>query len=79
MGTYTPVFSDKHMVAYTRQAEGRCFLVVLNLSHRPCYFKPRQFAFSGIVEVAPFPEWEGMRVKDQINLGGDEAFLVRLD
>jgi alpha-glucosidase len=78
-GNYKPVFSDKQMIAYTREAEGQGFLVVLNLSHRPCYFQPSQFSFSGTVEVATYPEWEGGRVKDNIDLGGDEAFIVRLD
>ncbi|WP_026464970.1 alpha-amylase family glycosyl hydrolase [Adhaeribacter aquaticus] len=78
-GNYTPIFSDKQIISYTRAAAGTSFLIVLNLSHRPAYFKPQHFTFSGVVEIATYPELENLPVKDYINLGGDEGVIIRID
>jgi alpha-glucosidase len=78
-GKYTPVYADHQMIAFTRQLDGHAgFLVVLNLSHRPCYFKPANFVFQGTVEIATTPELEGSMVSGSISLDGDEGILIRL-
>jgi alpha-glucosidase len=78
-GNYTPVFSDHQIISYIRQAEGHtAFLIVLNLSHRPCYFAPASIHFSGRVLLDTFPEQEQQEVRDRIDLGGDEAMVVQL-
>jgi len=79
VGSYQPVYADKQIVAYIREAAEQQFLIVLNLSHRPCYFTAKQFSFSGTVEIATYPEWEGQQVKNKVDLGGDEGVIVRLD
>ena len=79
-GNYKPVFSDHQMLAYIRQKEGSAaFLVVLNLTHRPCYFAPGTLHFKGQIIIDTFPEQEQAIVNDRIDLGGDEGLIVRLD
>ena len=79
-GNYKPVHSDHQMIAYLRQAEGETgFLVVLNLTHRPCYFAPDAIHFKGIIVIDTFPEQEQQIVEDKIDLSGDEAVVVRLE
>ena len=68
------------MIAYIRQEEGQPgFLIVLNFSHRPCYFAPANIHFKGKVVLDTFPEQENQEVTDSIDLGGDEGLVVRLD
>ena len=78
-GLYTPVCSDRQMMAYIRQAEGHtAYLVVLNFSHRPCYFAPGNIQFRGSLLLDTFPEQEQQEVSDRIDLSGDEGLVVRL-
>jgi alpha-glucosidase len=78
-GDYTPVYSDQQIIVYERASAGSSrFMVILNLSHRPCYFKSK-VSLAGTVEVAISPELEGTRVAEQIHLSGDEAVVIRLD
>ncbi|GAB4024864.1 alpha-amylase family glycosyl hydrolase [Spirosoma koreense] len=80
VGDYLPVYSDNQLIAYIRQLDGHPrFLILLNLSHRPGYFKAKDSSLHGTVELATTPEWEGNRVGDTISLSGDEGILVRLD
>ena len=80
VGDYLPVYSDTQVIAYIRQFDDASrFLIVLNLSHRPCLFKPKDTSLKGVVEIATSPEWEGSTVSETINLGGDEGILVRLE
>lgn len=80
VGDYLPVYSDTQVIAYIRQLDQAArFLIVLNLSHRPCFFKLKDNTFNGIVEMATSPEWEGNPITETISLGGDEGILVRLD
>ena len=79
-GDYRPVFSDHQIIAYIRQEEGYPgFLIVLNLTHRPCYFSPGTIKFKGTIILDTFPEQVSSNVQDRINLSGDEALIVKLD
>lgn len=78
-GSYAPVHADTKMIAYTRTAEDTRFLVVLNLTHRPCYFKPEHETFRGTILVSTYTEREGLPVTGSINLNGDEGIVVRLE
>ena len=79
-GNYKPVFSDHQMLAYIRHKEGSpAFLIVLNLTHRPCYFAPGTLHFKGRIMIDTFPEQEQTVVNDRIDLGGDEGLIVLLD
>lgn len=79
-GTYRPVFSDHQMIAYIRQTEGQTgFLIVLNLTHRPCYFAPGTITFKGTIILDTIPEQVNSTVQDKIDLSGDEGLVVKLD
>ncbi len=68
------------MIAYIRQEPGHtAFLVVLNLSHRPCYFTPANIHFKGSIRIDSFPEEEGLSVSGTIALSGDEGMIVSLE
>jgi len=79
-GAYRPVYSDTQLIAYIRRAEGHpAFLIVLNLTHRPCYFTPSSIRFKGTIVLDIFPELEHCPVENSIDLSGDEGLIVRLD
>jgi alpha-glucosidase len=80
VGHFIPLHSDHQMLAYIRHAPGSPrFLVAVNFTHRPCYFHPKELVLSGQVEVATAREVESVRIRDRINLAGDEGVVVRLD
>jgi alpha-glucosidase len=79
-GAFRPVFSDHQMISYIRQEEGHTgFLIVLNLTHRPCYFAPGTIEFKGTILLDTFPEQVGTPVQNRIDLSGEEGLIVRLD
>ena len=79
-GDYIPVYADQQAIVYRREAKGeKAFLIVLNLSHRPCYLKLSQQHFSGKVVFATSLELEGTTVNEKMQLGGDEAIIVELN
>jgi alpha-glucosidase len=78
-GSYRPVQADAQAIAYRREAAGHdTFLVLLNLGHRPCYFRAKHFSLKGTIVVATSPELEGSEVSERINLSGDEGLIIRL-
>ncbi|GAB3960945.1 alpha-amylase family glycosyl hydrolase [Spirosoma harenae] len=80
IGDYTPVYADTQLIAYIRQWEDAPrFLILLNLSHRPAYFKAKDSTLNGVVEISTSPEWEGSLITDSISLEGDEGLLIRLN
>lgn len=79
-GAYRPVYSDTQLIAYIREAPGHtAFLIVLNLTHRPCYFIPATIRFKGVIVVDTIPELEHCPVENTHDLSGDEGLIVRLD
>lgn len=79
-GNYMPVYADHQMMAYIRATDGAPrLLVVLNFSHRPCYFKSLAEPLKGTIIVSTSPELEGTTVEGTTSLSGDEAIVVRLD
>jgi alpha-glucosidase len=79
-GDFVPVYRDHQMMSYMRQLEGYTrFLVVLNLSHRPCYFRSPSQDFRGTIEICTAPELEGQNVSGTIALEGDQGIVVRLE
>ena len=77
-GSYAPCYSDQQMIAFKRSAEGNpSFVIVLNLSHRPCYYK--QSGIAGKIVLSTYPESEGLTVDEHIDLSGDEGVIVRID
>jgi alpha-glucosidase len=78
LGDYTPVFADQQLIVFMRTApDSARFLVALNLSHRPAYFRSADRSFSGVVEVSTNAELEGTYISSDFSLAGDEAVVVR--
>lgn len=81
-GSYTPVYANDQLLAYRRDSpdDGDSFLIVLNLTSRPCrYRQPQQSLLKGQVVVATVPELENTSIEENIYLGGDEGIVVRLE
>ncbi|MBD0279262.1 MAG: DUF3459 domain-containing protein [Flavisolibacter sp.] len=79
-GSYKPVYADHQAMAYIRQAPGKKpFLIVLNLSHRPCYLKLHHIQISGTVVFSTSEELKGTTISETIQLGGDEGIIAVLD
>ena len=80
IGEYVPVYADHQMLAYIRYVDGhQAFLILLNLSHRPCFLRQPKTHYSGTVVVSSAPELEGTRVSGTISLSGDDGVVVALD
>jgi alpha-glucosidase len=78
-GKYTPVYSDKQLIAFIRENETDRFLVVLNLSHRPGYLRPKNETFAGEIIISTETERIGLRIENNLLLSGDEGLIVRLE
>ncbi|KAA0994182.1 alpha-amylase [Dyadobacter sp. UC 10] len=78
VGAYSPCYSDQQLISYIREFGDEKFLIILNLSHRPGYFKPRTGNHSGTVILGTEMERIGMSVSDVITLSGDEGLLIKL-
>ncbi|MBA4166139.1 MAG: alpha-amylase [Chitinophagaceae bacterium] len=79
-GHYRSVMGDNRILAYTRQADGsKRFLIVLNLTHGPAYFKPASEQFRGHVIISASHELEGTYVNGSIQLNGDEGLIIELE
>jgi alpha-glucosidase len=79
VGDYLPVCVEDGMLAYIREADGRRFLVALNLSHKPGLLEPPgHFQIRGRVRLGTDPEREGTPVDGRIELAGDEGVVVEM-
>jgi alpha-glucosidase len=79
-GDYKPVHADQQALAFLRQAPGeKAFLVVLNLSHRPCYLNIQHIKISGKVVLSTSSEMEGAQLTGRFQLSGDEGIIVELN
>jgi alpha-glucosidase len=52
---------------------------VLNLTHRPCYFRPANIKFKGTIIIDTFPEQEQQQVENTIDIAGDEGMIIKLE
>jgi alpha-glucosidase len=78
-GDYKPLYADYQALAYIRQAPSeKAFLIVLNLSHRPCYLTLQHLHIRGKVVLSTASELEGTTVTETIQLSGDEGIIVEL-
>lgn len=79
-GDYKPVYADEQALAYIRHAPShKPFLVVLNLSHRPCYLNIQHMKIRGRAIFSTSPELEGTVVNERMQLSGDEGMIVELE
>jgi alpha-glucosidase len=78
IGSYRPVVAEGDLIAYLREAEGRRFLVVLNLGPRPAYL-PLEELVGGHIVIATQARREGERVNHRLVLLGDDGVVMRVD
>jgi alpha-glucosidase len=79
IGDYKPIHADHQALAYVRQASGqKSFLIVLNLSHRPCYLNIQHQRINGTVVLSTSSELQGTPVTERMQLSGDEGMIVEL-
>jgi len=79
-GTYTPISSTDQLIAYRRDSpHGDSFLIILNLTSRPCRYRQTDLLLKGQVVVATAPELEDTPIEADIYLSGDEGIVVRLE
>ena len=79
-GRYRSVPGDTKILAYTRELEGgKRFLVLLNLTHGPAYFKSSFEPFRGHVIISASTELEGTYIDGSIELNGDEGLIIELE
>jgi len=77
-GNYIPVGNTNQWLAYKRQYAGhKSFLIVLNFTHRPCYFYP-EGELRGHIVAATSPQAEGGPFNSGIDLNGDEGVIIEL-
>jgi alpha-glucosidase len=79
IGDYAPVFTKGSLLTFLRKHEDTQFLVILNLSHKPCLFRTEHHTYHGTVTLATDPEREGSKLGKNISMAGDEGIIVRLD
>ena len=78
-GDLTPVYSDHQIISYKRSIPDKnSFLIILNLTHRPCYFRSPQQSMKGTIEVCTDVFFEGLTVGSLITLEADQAMVIRL-
>jgi len=79
-GAYHPVGADNRYIAYKRYlGDHKAFLILLNLSHQPCYFHPDPSShLRGEIVLSSTPELEHGLFDGGINLAGDEGIIVEL-
>lgn len=78
-GAFDPVYADNQLISYIREAPGESrFLIVLNMSHRPCYFRAPRPDIRGVIEISTVSEHEGNTLDGIYSLEADEGIVVRL-
>ena len=79
-GEFIPVYADNQLISYVRSGQSSdAFLIILNLTHRPCYFRSPGDNYKGRIEICSAPELEGETISGTVALEGDQGMIVRLD
>ncbi|WP_017731129.1 alpha-amylase family glycosyl hydrolase [Nafulsella turpanensis] len=74
-GRYIPLPAGQSVIAYFREAEGKRFLIVLNLSHSPASLTLKE-GMEGEVVLSSLSTEEKRKVKGEISLRGDEGLII---
>jgi alpha-glucosidase len=75
-GTYAPVGTDEQVLAYSRTANGKQFLIVLNFCAAPVTFTHAQL--HGRLDLSTELDREGEKVVDALPLRGNEGVIVQI-
>ena len=73
-----PVVAEGDLLAYIREAQGKRFLIVLNLGHRPNQFS-LEATGAGQIVVATDADRQQQCVSDHLLLTGDDGVVIALD
>jgi alpha-glucosidase len=76
VGTYTPVEADGDLLAYLREADGRRWLVLLNLGAEPRAFDLPRAGVAGRVALSTHLDRNGEPAVGTIELRGDEGVII---
>ena len=79
VGDYVPVMCKPPLLAYIRKQGDKQFLILLNLSHKPCVFRPQHATYKGSIILSTSFEREGNKVEGNISLPGDEGIVIALE
>jgi alpha-glucosidase len=78
LGDWAPLALEGDVLAYRRSRDGRCFVVVLNLTHEPKAIRFRE-DLTGQVVFATHPGRIDQRIQERAQLESDEAQIIALE
>ena len=79
IGDYLPLLTKPPLLGFIRKHESKQFLILLNLSHKPCVFRPEADSYQGKVVLSTNSEREDSQVSGNISLSGDEGIVIALE
>jgi alpha-glucosidase len=78
LSSYEPVETTGDLFAYVREKDGRRFLIVLNLGHKPTTFDSESPEIRGRLVLSTHLDREGEETTGVLELRGDEGVVVQL-
>jgi alpha-glucosidase len=78
VGAYTPLVSSGNVLAYLREAQGRRWLIALNLGSRPAHLSLVNVG-AGRIVIATERRRETQRLEGRLILTGDDGIVAKLD
>jgi alpha-glucosidase len=78
VGSYIPVVTHGNVLAYLREAEGRRWLIALNLGSRPAQL-PLTNIGAGRIVIATERRRENQVAEGRLILTGDDGMVIKLD
>ena len=78
VGSYTPVVTQGSVLAYLREANGRRWLIALNLGSRPAQL-PLTNIGAGRIVIATERRREKQLAEGRLVLTGDDGMVIELD
>lgn len=77
-GDYFPIGTKGQLLCYSRKAKNSEFMIALNLGEEEISFQPSR-SFEGTVEIGTDHSREGLKMKDQLTLKGNEGLVIRIN
>ena len=77
-GSYTPVPATGELLAYTRERDGRHYLVALNLGHDHQDLLPDDPPWRGRIVLSTHPDRKGEQTDRHLSLRPDEGLILEL-
>lgn len=77
LGEFVPLGLTGEMMVYKRVFNNEEYMIAINFGKQKACFKP-DFSFTGIIKIATEKEQEGKELEGAIEVGGEEALVVKL-